>query len=396
MWLLDSSDVTVTDEKLGTGSYGTVQVALFRGTRVAAKCMHELILSDYNKELFVKEMNMSALLHHPNIVQFIGALVNAKNSILLYELMETSLYSYMQKGQALPRPLVISIGCDVSSALAYLHLHKPHPIMHRDVSSPNVLMESLSRGRWRCKLSDFGSARLQPHAKTKGPGNAYYSSHEAGDPVNHTPAMDVYSFGVLLTEITLRRPPAPDTVSRETQAKGIDWVPMKDLILQCLMKDRFKRPEILVALDSLARLQQEATKRTGQPHVNNPYSDRNTLKAGKLQGTNTALPFNQRGSSPHSRGRYPVNPEDVVETIRENYFIEDFDREIYDVAEGIRRMTRPPSTLEIQQDENSDIPYDPNLTCPGCGQRYRFGEIQKLRRHVNEFCTARDKYTQQF
>ena len=252
-WLLDSSEVIVTDENLGTGSYGTVQVALFRGTRVAAKCMHKAILSDYNKELFVKEMNMSASLHHPNIVQFIGALVKDNNSILLYELMETSLYSYMQEAQPLPRPLIISISCDVASALAYLHLHKPHPIIHRDVSSPNVLMESLSRGRWRCKLSDFGSSRLQPNAKTEIPGNPHYSSHEAGDPANHTPAMDVYSFGVLLTEITLRRPPESDTVSRERQAKRIDWVPvpMKDLVLQCLMKDRLKRPKILTVIDCL-------------------------------------------------------------------------------------------------------------------------------------------------
>ena len=210
--------------------------------------------------------------------------------------------------------------------------------------------------------------------------------------------MDVYSFGVLLTEITLRRPPAPDTVSRERQANGIDWVPMKELVLQCLTKDRIKRPEIFIVLNSLARLQQEVSGRTGQPHVNNPYSDGNALVAGKVHGTNTALPFNQRGSSPpQSRGRYPVNPEEDAETIRENNFIEnDFDREIHDVAEGIRRMTRQPSTQEIEQDENSDIPYDPNLTCPGCDKRYRFGEIQKLRRHVNEFCAARDKYTQQF
>ena len=83
-----------------------------------------------------------------------------------------------------------------------------------------------------------------------------------------------------------------------------------------------------------------------------------------------------------------------AETIRENPVIEGIDREIHDVAEGIRRMTRPPPTQEIDQDDgNSDIPYDPNLTCPGCGQRYRFGEIQKLRRHVNETCPARDKCT---
>ncbi len=128
----------------------------------------------------------------------------------------------------------------------------------------------------------------------------------------------------------------------------------------------------------VARQQLEATRRTGQLH-----------------GTNAAPPLNQR--SPQSRRKRPVNPEDAAETIRENPVIEGIDRQIQDVAEGIRRMTRPPPTQEIQQDDgNSDIPYDPNLTCPGCGQRYRFGEIQKLRRHVNEFCPARDKYTQQF
>ena len=132
----------------------------------------------------------------------------------------------------------------------------------------------------------------------------------------------------------------------------------------------------------VARQQLEATRRTGQLH-----------------GINAALPLNQRGSSgsPQSKRRYPVNPEDAAKPIRENPVIEGIDREIHDVAEGIRRMTRPPLTQEIQQDDgNSDIPYDPNLTCPGCGQRYRFGEIQKLRRHVNEFCPARDKYTRQF
>ena len=42
----------------------------------------------------------------------------------------------------------------------------------------------------------------------------------------------------------------------------------------------------------------------------------------------------------------------------------------------------------IEDEEEDDIPYDPNLVCPGCNARYRVGEIQKLRRHIREFCTA--------
>ena len=256
-WLLDSNEVVIDDKKepLGTGSYGSVKVAVFRGTRVAAKCMHKLILSDYNKELFIKEMNMSASLHHPNIVQFIGAPDKGRYPILLYELMETSLHSYLERGNRPPRPLIVSIGCDIASALAYLHLHKPHPIIHRDVSSPNVLMESLSRDRWRCKLSDFGSARLQPHSKTVGPGNAYYSAYGASDPANHTPAMDVYSYGVVMTEVTLHCVPENNPVLRERQANSIThWIPMRDLVLQCLMKDRYKRPEIVTVIEWLRGL----------------------------------------------------------------------------------------------------------------------------------------------
>ncbi len=41
-------------------------------------------------------------------------------------------------------------------------------------------------------------------------------------------------------------------------------------------------------------------------------------------------------------------------------------------------------------DDGSD--YDPNLICPTCHVQYRFGEIQKLRRHINEYCTGSADY----
>ena len=61
-------------------------------------------------------------------------------------------------------------------------------------------------------------------------------------------------------------------------------------------------------------------------------------------------------------------------------------------ADDIRRMTQPPQTREFtktEEEKDTSLPYDPNLVCPKCGKRYRVGEIQKLGRHVNEFCTAK-------
>jgi hypothetical protein len=59
-----------------------------------------------------------------------------------------------------------------------------------------------------------------------------------------------------------------------------------------------------------------------------------------------------------------------------------------DYAEEVRRMSRPPNTEEVmrEDDEDSSLPYDPNLVCPKCGRQYRIGQIQYLRRHLEELC----------
>ena len=65
-------------------------------------------------------------------------------------------------------------------------------------------------------------------------------------------------------------------------------------------------------------------------------------------------------------------------------------KEIHDMAEEIRKMSRRPDTQQVLfDDEDSSLPYDPNLVCPKCGRQYRVGEIQKLKRHMVEFCTGK-------
>ena len=204
-WVLNEEEITMTDNVLGNGGYGEVRVGLFRGLRVATKRLHEIILSPYNRGVFCREMEIASKVRHPNLLQFIGA-TREGNPIILTELMPTSLRKELETGTPLPYPTILSISMDVACALNYLHLFKPHPILHRDISSGNVLLQptSFMGIGWRAKVSDYGSANLQNLiATTANPGNRVYSAPEAGNPREHSPAMDVFSYGVLLIEMSI-------------------------------------------------------------------------------------------------------------------------------------------------------------------------------------------------
>ena len=261
-WLLDKEEIVLTDEKIGVGAYGEVRVALFRGTRVAAKCLHRLIVSDYNRGVFIGEMEVSSRMRHKNIVQFVGATYNRENNpILLYELMDTSLLKKLEKSQPLSWPNILDVCCDIGSALCYLHQWRPKPITHRDVSSANVLMEPLAKGRWRSKLADFGSANLSLQMQNNLPEhpddshtpamNPAYAAPEAANPILHTPAMDVYSFGVLITEMVYHLPPEMTDAKRQQQAHEIDWKPMRVLVLKCIKNDHTQRPTSVQVLEEV-------------------------------------------------------------------------------------------------------------------------------------------------
>ena len=141
-WVIGREELQMTRQEIGGGAYSKVNIAIFRGTRVAAKSLHEVIISEYNLGVFTREMEISSRIHHPNIVQFLGA-TRVNNPILLYELMTTSLHKKIQEA-CLTQPQIVDVSSNITSALAYFHLWKPHPIINRDVSSPNVLMEPLT------------------------------------------------------------------------------------------------------------------------------------------------------------------------------------------------------------------------------------------------------------
>ena len=224
-----------------------MKVATFRGTRVAAKCLFDEIVSDYNCGLFIREMTMAARVRHPNLLQFIGATIRGK-MIVLTELMPTSLRATLKSG-AIPQQQITSISLDVARALNYLHLMRPNAIIHRDISSANVLLDPAPNNTWRAKVSNYGSVNLLRKLQTAVPGNPTYAAPEAEFPSRQSPKMDIFSFGVLLIETCIAR--FPDVDIRKRLLQSIRDRGMVALIRRCTAENIDTRP---TASDVIRRL----------------------------------------------------------------------------------------------------------------------------------------------
>ena len=234
-------EIQLMPHELGRGGWAVVKAARFRGLPVAAKCLHGSIISQYNRHLFVREMNIASRVRHPNLVQFIGATVEGE-PIILAELMSTCLRAVLERRPLNPAQ-INSISVDIARALNYLHLMHPDPIIHRDVSSGNVLLDPLPNNGWRAKVSDYGSANYLQNLKTSGPGNPIYAAPEASTPDHQSSKMDVFSYGVLLIEMCSRRLPSNST-ERETFMHRIQNAAMLTLIQHCLEYEPQKRPDM--------------------------------------------------------------------------------------------------------------------------------------------------------
>ena len=239
-WIVRSEEVEMTGPELGRGGWAIVSVATFRGVRVAAKMIHRLIISHHNLQLFRREMNMAARLRHPNLVQFIGATMEG-NMVILTELMPTSLRAQLQQDIYMPPKVVMSVSLDVARALNYLHQIQPDPIIHRDISSANVLLEPLRDGQWRAKLSDYGTVNLFHQLETVNPGSPVYAAPEANDPRLQSTKMDIYSFGALMLEMLTGQLPTPE--DRPALLLRVHHDQLLDLIRRCLSERAQDRPD---------------------------------------------------------------------------------------------------------------------------------------------------------
>ena len=176
-WVISRDQIQLTDKCLGRGGWGSVVEGKYCGCAVAVKQIHELILSPHNRRLFEREMNIASRCRHPCLLQFIGATNDEGSPLFVTELMESSLRALLEQ-RSLSSNEVSVISLDVARALSYLHQKEPSPIIHRDISSVNVLLWRQA-DQWRGKVSDYGTANFMQQTMTVGPGAMIYSAPEA-------------------------------------------------------------------------------------------------------------------------------------------------------------------------------------------------------------------------
>jgi len=251
LWVVSRDEVHLSNTILGTGGWGYVTIATYRGRRVAAKCLHRGIASQYNKGQFEREIRISARCRHRNLLEFIGA-VPDHPAIILTEIMDTNLRDAITDRTVTPSH-IHPISMDVAEGLFYLHNIQPHPLIHRDVSAPNVLLKADGNG-WIAKLSDLGSAQFAHIAQTLAPGAAIYAAPEVSQrdaAHQQTVKIDIYSYGVLLIEMLTREMPirSIDALLRSVQSRWPHYVP---LITSCTDVNPNNRPSIQQVIEQLS------------------------------------------------------------------------------------------------------------------------------------------------
>ena len=176
-WVIPRDEIQMTKKCLGRGGWGIVNEGTYCGCTVAVKQIHELILSPHNINLFEREMNIASKCRHPHLLQFIGATNDEGTPLFVTELMEKTLRTLLEHRQLSETEIAV-ISLDVARALNYLHRKKPEPIIHRDISSANVLLWRQG-DQWRGKVSDYGTANFMQQTMTVAPGAMIYSAPEA-------------------------------------------------------------------------------------------------------------------------------------------------------------------------------------------------------------------------
>ena len=145
-WEIQPEEVTIT-ETIGSGQFGTVSKAQWRGTEVAVKQLKVDIISDpVSLEEFKTELNTMAMLHHPHTVQFLGVVLNPNRSSIITEYMDNgSLDSNFYNPVAFSKLQAVSACIDIARGMAYLHAHRPAAVIHRDLKPANLMISRSGR-----------------------------------------------------------------------------------------------------------------------------------------------------------------------------------------------------------------------------------------------------------
>lgn len=208
---------------LGRGGMGCVMLARQESTgrAVAIKTLlPEVAVDEKAMKRFVREIDVAAMLKHPNIVEFLDRGTNKGVVYLVTEFIAgpDAAKLAVSRGGRLPCPEAVTIISQMLDALAYAHAGG---YIHRDIKDQNILVA----GTWpdiTAKLTDFGLAKSFTQSGMSGMTMAgemagtvaYMPPEQIRNFRDVKPTSDIYSLGMtaysLMTgDIALKLSPKP-------------------------------------------------------------------------------------------------------------------------------------------------------------------------------------------
>ncbi|XWS54608.1 hypothetical protein CRYUN_Cryun10bG0103400 [Craigia yunnanensis] len=212
--------------KLGEGGFGGVYKGFRSSLNLSIAVKRVSKMSKQGKKEYRAEVKITSKLRHKNLVQFIGWCHEKGEFLLIYEFMPNgSLDSHLFGGKSpLSWALRYKIALGLASALLYLHEEWEQSVIHRDIKSSNVMLDS----NFNARLGDFGLARLMDQElgiKTRRPAGTFgYMAPEYVSEGKASKASDVYSFGVVALEIACGRRSIESKTEKEAEISLLDWV----------------------------------------------------------------------------------------------------------------------------------------------------------------------------
>jgi len=343
------------EDLIGTGGFGKVFRGTWQGTPVAIKQLLDQYLPEEVLTDFKKEVNIHAQFRHPNVILLNGVCLKPYCMVMPF-MPRGALFDVLRSSkEELTWPVRIQIAVDIGYGLAYLH---NQGYVHCDLKSLNVLIDD----NMRAKLSDFGLSELKKRTLTS---SRPTSSRSGGPPpgttrwmapelfklgAQHTMLSDVFSYGMVLWELTSFKMPFQDA---PTEYAILDWLwkgvretippgtpqPLVEVIQATWEGDPQKRPTPKRVADYLSTVLEAQSDEYSE---STPSTEKETAELRNWASEDYADAMGRMKDGKIKEARKYFRRAQVKYTDLQQKYGEDYSDRLKDIANYLEQLNLPP------------------------------------------------------